>query len=257
MKTLLKWVLRLFMLGIVLIVVLVLSLNSILKASITRQIRAQTGMDVKIGRLSAGVLSPVVTLEDFRLYNPAEFGGGPFLNIRELHLEYSRAPLDRRTVHLKLLRLNIAEMTIVKNDSGRTNLAIVQPKPATASPRPEEWIFTGVDVLNLSVSTIHFIDLKNPRHNRDLNPRILNQVFKNVKSSEDLYSILVMVWLRSGGVVVSAKHESPLADETQIICRQIFTLNCSPFLSESAKPASNCGICSRSFRLTTSTGECM
>src|ERR1022692_2157478 len=38
---------------------------------------------------------------------------------------------------------------------------------------------------------------------------------------------------------------------------QIFTLNCSPFLSDCTKAAINCGIISKSFRLTTSTGECM
>jgi len=38
---------------------------------------------------------------------------------------------------------------------------------------------------------------------------------------------------------------------------QIFTLNSPPVLSDCTKPASNCGISSKSFRLTTSTGECM
>jgi len=38
---------------------------------------------------------------------------------------------------------------------------------------------------------------------------------------------------------------------------QIFTLNCSPWASETAKAASSSGMRSRSLRLTTSTGECM
>ena len=38
---------------------------------------------------------------------------------------------------------------------------------------------------------------------------------------------------------------------------QILTLNSSPFLSDVANAASSCGICSRSRKLTTSTGECM
>ncbi len=38
---------------------------------------------------------------------------------------------------------------------------------------------------------------------------------------------------------------------------QIFTLNFSPRFSDCTKAAINCGINSRSFRLTTSTGECM
>jgi hypothetical protein len=38
---------------------------------------------------------------------------------------------------------------------------------------------------------------------------------------------------------------------------QIFTLNCSPAVTDRATPASSSGICSKSRRLINSTGECM
>ena len=60
---------------ILLVVALVLSKDTILKALLERQIRAQTGMDAKIGKLSVGLLSPVATVEKFKLYNAPEFGG--------------------------------------------------------------------------------------------------------------------------------------------------------------------------------------
>src|ERR1041385_5476467 len=107
MKFVFKWALRL---AILLVVLFLLSLDSLLKAAVTRQIRAQTGLEARIEKFSAGIFSPVVTIENFKLYNPADFGGGPFLNIRELHVEYDRAALGRRTVHLKLLRLDLAEL---------------------------------------------------------------------------------------------------------------------------------------------------
>ena len=38
---------------------------------------------------------------------------------------------------------------------------------------------------------------------------------------------------------------------------KIFTLNSSPFFNDCANAASNSGMCSKSFKLTTSTGECI
>lgn len=247
MKWLFKWIFRLVLLLIALIVALVLFKDAILKTLVERQIRAQTGMDVKIGKLSAGILSPVVNIKNFKLYNPPEFGGTPFLDIPELHAEYDRGALAGRRLHLTLLRLNLAELNVVKNDAGRTNLAGVRWKtPSRGAGRRDELQFPIIDVLNLSIGKTRFMDLKNPRHNREYHPNLQNQIFKNVQSADDLNGILFMIWLRSGGGVTHADRVD-----------QIFTLNCSPCLSESAKAASNCGICSRSFRLTTSTGECM
>lgn len=200
MKWLFKWALRLAVLFVVLMVVLLLSLDSIFKALIARQIRVGTGMDVKFGKFSVGLLSPVVTIENLELYNPAEFGGTPFLDLRELHLEYDRAALARRTLHVKLMRVNLAELNVVKSDAGRTNLVSLQPPPPSSRPaRAEEWIFTGVDVLNLTVGKVRFVDLKNLGRNREFNPDLRNQIFKDVNTTADLYGILIMIWLRSGG----------------------------------------------------------
>jgi uncharacterized protein involved in outer membrane biogenesis len=243
MKWLFKWVFRVVLLVIVLIVALVLSKDAVLKALVERQIRSQTGMDVKIGKFSAGILSPVVEIEKFKLYNPPEFGGTPFLDIPELHIEYDRLALAGRKLHITLLRLNVAELNVVKNDAGHTNVTNLRWKDAG---KRDETPFPVIDVLNLSVGKARFMDLKNPKHNREYRPRLQNQIFKDVKSEDDVKGVLFMIWLRSGGGFARADR----AD-------QIFTLNCSPFLSESAKAASNWGICPRSFRLTTSTGECM
>ena len=199
MKWVFKWTFRLVLLFVILMVVLALSLDSIFKALIERQIRAGTGMDAKIGKLSVSWLSPVVRIENFKLYNSAEFGGTPFLDIRELHLEYDRAAITRRTLHVKLLRLDLAELNVVKSEGGRTNLVTLQPPTPARNPRPEDWIFTGVDVLNLTVGTVRFLDLKNLSRNREFKPDLRNQVFKDVKTAADLHGILIMIWLRSGG----------------------------------------------------------
>lgn len=196
MKWLFKWIFRLILLLVVLIVALVWSKDAILKALVERQIRSQTGMEAKIGKLSVGILSPVVEIEKFRLNNPPEFGGTPFLDIPELHVEYDRVALAGRRLHITLLRLNLAELNVVKNDAGHTNVTNLRWKDAG---RRDEVPFPVIDVLNLSVGKARFMDLKNPKHNREYRPKLQNQIFRGIKSHDDVEGILFMIWLRSGG----------------------------------------------------------
>jgi len=204
MKRLFKWIFRLVLLMIALVVGLIFFKDAILKALVKRQIRSQTGMDVKIGRFSVGILSPVVNIENFKLYNPPEFGGTPFLDIPELHVEYNRFALAGRKLHLTLLRLNVAELNVVRNDAGHTNLTNLRWQvPSRGASRPDQVPFPVIDVLNLSVGKARFMDLKDPRHNREYLPNLQNQIFKNVESEDDAKGILFMIWLRSGGGIAT------------------------------------------------------
>ena len=87
MKWLFKWAVRLVLLVVVGVILLLVFRDSLWRAVTEHRIRAQTGMDVSIGRFSSGLFSPVVTIENLKLYNTAEFGGTLFLDVPELHLE--------------------------------------------------------------------------------------------------------------------------------------------------------------------------
>ncbi len=88
MKWLFRWLFRLLILLIVLVVAGVLLLNPIAKEITEYRIKRETGMDVKIGNLEVGILNPGVTIENLVLYNSAEFGGAPFIDLPELRVEY-------------------------------------------------------------------------------------------------------------------------------------------------------------------------
>ncbi|HEX5221976.1 MAG TPA: hypothetical protein VFZ59_20605 [Verrucomicrobiae bacterium] len=200
MKRLFKWLFILALVAVAAVVGLLLSKDAILKAAVEQQIRAQTGMDAKIGRLSLGLLSPVVTIENLTLHNTAEFGGTPFLDVRELHLEFDRDALAKRKLKITLLRLNLEELTVVRNPNGTTNIAALNtPEAAKPTRLAGDVEFKGVDVLNLSLGKIQLIDLKEPRNNRIRNVNLQNQVFHNVRTPGDFYGVLILLWMRSGG----------------------------------------------------------
>jgi hypothetical protein len=207
MKFLFKWLFRLGLLAVALAVVFFLSLDSILRVAVEHNIRARTGMDAEIGKFHLGLFAPVVQIENLRIHNPPDFGGTPFLNIPEIHMEYDRAALAKREVHITLLRFNLSELDIVKNEAGRTNLFSLGLTLPTKAPVAQKTDlvefkkqtgldFKGIDVLNVSVGTAKFIDLKDPRNNREQNIDIENQVIKNVKNRADLAGLVLLVALR-------------------------------------------------------------
>jgi uncharacterized protein involved in outer membrane biogenesis len=208
-KWIFKWVFRLVLLAVILGVVFFLSLNSLLRVLIEHNIRAQTGMDAEIGRFQLGLLEPTISLENLKIYNPPSFGGTPFLKIPEIHVEYDRAAFARRQLHLTLVRFNLGELDIVRNARGQTNifsLGLAWPKNPTGRgnrarsefQRQTGLEFTGIDVLNVSVGTLKYIDLKDQRHNRTQEVGLQNQVIPNVKTPADLAGLAVLIGLRSG-----------------------------------------------------------
>src|SRR5437773_2304439 len=112
MKRLIKFALRLTVLLVIGVVAFFLTKDRILRRTVEEEIRAQTGMNAKIGRLSTGLFSPVVTIENLKLYNTAEFGGTPFLEVPELYLEIDRQAVSEGKVRLALMRLNISEFDV-------------------------------------------------------------------------------------------------------------------------------------------------
>jgi len=207
MKRLLKWIFRLFLLAVVLVVILLLSLNSILRLYLEHQIHARTGMEAEIGKFSLSLTQPTITIQNFKLYNPPDFGGTPFLDIREIHAEYDPTALARRRLHLMLLRFNLSELDIVKNEAGKTNLfsiagsASIKRSGARCKAeftRQTGFEFTGIDVLNVSIGTFKFIDLKDQRRNRTQNVGLENCKLQNVHSPTDLAGLALLVALRAG-----------------------------------------------------------
>ena len=98
-----RWLFRLFILLVVFTVALILLKDMLVKGLVENQIRARSGMEVKIGNLELGLLAPILSVENFTLYNPAEFGGSAFVDVPDLHLEYEPGALAAVDDHPALL----------------------------------------------------------------------------------------------------------------------------------------------------------
>jgi len=213
MKFLFKWLLRLFLLLAVLVVAALLSWDWIVKTVAEHRIQAVTGLETRIGKLEVGVTHPMIHIENFRLYNTSEFGGSPLVDLPEVHLEYDPAALRAGAVRIKLLRVNLAEVNLVRSTEGRTNINVLRDrfeaqkasatKAAKSGGRGGKGLeFEKIDMLNLTLGKLRYTDLGQPDNNREVNLDVHNQAFPNVKSQEDLYGMAFVLLLKCGPELV-------------------------------------------------------
>ena len=196
MKTIFRWLFRivitLILLFIVLAVAAVLLKDTIAKNIAERNLRDSTGMDAKIANLEVGLLTPTLSMEGMKLYNTAEFGGGTFLDMPELRMEYIPGDVRDGKLRFKTLRLHLSELTIVKTKDGKTNLDALdkQMKEKTARDKkktdkdPVE--FGGIDELYLTIEKLKVIDLGNPQNNREINLGLKNEVGRNLRTEAEI-----------------------------------------------------------------------
>ena len=201
-----RWLFRLLILLIVLGVSLVLLKDILLKSWIESRIRSETGLEARIGGFELALLAPTLTLEDFILYNPAQFGGSPLLIIKEIHVEYDREALSHRELKITLLRVNLSEIDVVENQKGETNLQMLQALTQANSQKKggeQSLDFMGIDTLNLTLGRIRFVSLKTPGPAREIELGVKNQIQKNIKTAADLNAMILRVVVQKSSSLVT------------------------------------------------------
>ncbi len=201
MRFLIRWMFRFLILLVVLAVACVLLVDTAAKSLMEGRLRAQTGMDVKIGKVEIGLASPTFRMEGFKLYNASEFGGTSLMEIPELYVEYDRAMISQQKLKLKLLRIHVSEITVVRDAKGRTNLDALQSQKAGTQQAGIE--FEGIETLNLSLGKLRYIDLKDPKQIKEVSFGLKEEVVHNVKSIGDLSGVMVKVAVKQGAGLIS------------------------------------------------------
>jgi hypothetical protein len=222
MKFFLRWAIRLFIVFAVLLVGLVLLKDTLLKRLTEYRLRSQTGLEVRIGRFEARLSGPSLVVQDFKVYNSAEFGGSALVDIPELRVECNTAQLALGKLHLTLLRLHLNEVNIVQSKDGRTNLVVLKERlqrkrggQSSDKNRGMGLAFQGIDTLNLTVGKVKYSSLRKPSSNLEFDVGLKNELLTNVKSMEDLSGLLLKVIFRHGLNILSGAGDSPFGQTHQ------------------------------------------
>jgi uncharacterized protein involved in outer membrane biogenesis len=199
MKFIVRWLFRLLLLMLVLSLGALLLKDTLLKELAEARIRRRTGLEAQIGRLEVNLLSPTITIEGLKLFNPPEFGGSPLLDIPDGHVEYDRAALWGGRVRLRLLRLRVAELTVVRNAQGASNLqAVQQMVAARAATEGSSLVFEGIETLNLTFEQVRALQLGTPAPPKIYHLGLRNEVLVNLQTPRDLERALLALAARLG-----------------------------------------------------------
>jgi hypothetical protein len=223
MKTFFRWTLRicvtLLCLLVVLVVVAVLLKDVIFKSIAEKNLRDETGMDASIAKFEIGLATPTVNLEGLKLYNPPEFGGGPFLEMPELRVEWLPDEIKAGKVRFKTLRVNLSEVHIVKNKSGKTNIENLH-KTMSNKKSGQGGIdlpgvdFGGVETIYLKVGRIRYTDESNPRNSGEFNLGSREEVGKNLKTEKEIEQWFQIALFRMA-VAQAASSPAPEREKLQ------------------------------------------
>ncbi len=216
-----RWIYRTIVIGLLLIIGAYLLRDPLLQSITEKRITECTGLDARMKDLDVALLDQRATIENLRIYNPAEYGGGVMLDIAELHFELDAKALRDGKLHFQLIRLDVAELNMVTDITGRTNFEALRDfRAARRARRPKSGPlddlidptleFTGIDMLNLSVGrfTKTVLNRTGPPEVIEVNSR--NAVYQRIRSKADLLNQLTPEILRSAAVFL---HESYFGKE--------------------------------------------
>ena len=202
-KFVFRWAFRLLLLAIVAGIGLLLLKDILVKEIAQKRLQRETGLQVRIGAMQTALLSSTVSIQNLVIYNPADFGGGPLLDIPDLHLEYAYGSSTNPGMKLKLLRLDIRELNIIQNNLGETNIITILDKVAPdilrkSSGGQKHDSFGGIDMLNLSVGKVRYIHLAHPKRNQEIELAMRHAIVQNIRTQDDLAGVFLKVLVRAG-----------------------------------------------------------
>jgi hypothetical protein len=204
MRFLFRWAFRLFLVLLVAGVALLLLKDTLLREFAEHRIESGTGLQVKIGKLESGILSPKLAIENLKIFNPPEFGGSAFVDIPEFYAEWHASSIATRKLRFKFVRIHLHEVNIVENRNGTTNaVALLSDWTAMKAPNatPPEILglqFAGIDVLNLTIGKVRHSSLKNNSKQTEVDFGLKNEVITNIKTIAELNDAIMTALLRKG-----------------------------------------------------------
>ena len=193
-KTFLRWTLGVLVVLTLAGVALVLARDPILRRLEERSIYESTGLRAEIGEFHSTLGSTAFVLRDLKLYNLAEFGGSLFARIPELAFDLDAAKAAAGLLHFRTLRLNLAELHVVKSEDGRYNLDGMEKAVRKHLERRRnrrkgekaEFGFAGIDQMRFTLRQVRYTDLKRPDRTRSVDLAVEDEFVTTLQTEEDL-----------------------------------------------------------------------
>ena len=200
MKKLLKVLLALVLLLALVAGGLVVARNQIIRTAIIEGAKQYAGVEVKLDGIDIGLAGTYVKIDKFTLMQPpGGFGEGVLVDLPEVYADYELKEMLADKVHLTELRINMAEVHVVKNKDGKLNLEALVP-PSKEEPKREEERKSGeflIDRAVLSIGRVRYTDMTTtPPKVYDFQINLKDEELRNIRSIDDLRGLVMKILLQ-------------------------------------------------------------
>jgi hypothetical protein len=202
-----------------------LARNFLLRKGTEAAVAWATGFPLEIGRFDLGLVRSRLEIDDLRLLNPGGFEDPRCIRVPRVVADVEVRSAFRDELHIEEIVLDVAEVVVVRNAKGETNLdrlealgggekAPAEKKPGGKKPAGEgkehRW---RCDRLDLSMGKVLYIDYTRMKDGKpkeesfDLDVR--HEVFRDVTSPKEVVKIIVWKVLKGTPVrLLNASVES-------------------------------------------------
>ncbi len=215
---------------VVIVVVLLVCRNFIARKAVEVGVKTVTGFPLTIGSVDLGLFSGALEVDNLKLMNPPEFKEPMFVDMPLFKVDYVTRSMLSGTPHIKVLDVNVKEVTIVKNAQGESNATVLQnkvsppapagEKPAAASTAEKKKQAYRVDLVKVHIGTVVTKD-----YSKGATPSVrtmnLNQdvVVRDLSESTSITAIVMRTMLGpvgnvAGGLVQDVGGVAKQAGET-------------------------------------------
>jgi hypothetical protein len=183
------------------LVLLVVFRGPILKAAVGTVAARVTGLGVKVDKIDVGIFRPVLEIGVLKVYNPAGFPEELMLDLPQLYVRYDLPQVFQGKIHLNELRLNLEQLSVVKNKEGQTNVGQLAAlgkkeekpagKPGEPSQKPGKAPSLSIDLLRLDIGRVVYKDFtSDPPSTREFNVNV-HKEFRNITDPAQLVQVIV------------------------------------------------------------------
>ncbi len=112
---------------VVLVLVLSVAKNAIAQAVLSSAVSTAAHVPARIGGVNLSFISASIRIKNFQLSNPSGFPEKIMVDVPQIFIDFDPAALFRGRAHFEEVRLDLKQLTVIKNKDGKLNVEAVKP----------------------------------------------------------------------------------------------------------------------------------
>lgn len=188
MKRMKKFLPKLLIGLVILLVALYVVRNYVARKSVEVGVEKVTGFPMEIGSVNVGLFTSKVDVRNIKLMNPAGFEEKLFVDMPQLYVDYRFGSMLTGKPHVNEMLVDIKQLVIVKNAKGESNAMKLKGVVSSGDSSTKY----AVDTLHLKVGTVTIKDYSRGKPSERNVAANLDATYKNLTDSTDISRLVLL-----------------------------------------------------------------